>query len=367
MDGNAVVGQALGEIYDSAVDQGAWDRLPAVLARLVGAQSSSLHVESDGAVEAMAGWNQEAAIPHYLAYFHLRDPWRAKALRRPVLRGIGGEELVRPEELLETEFYNDYARHHGVFHVIGTFGALAPGIHFQAVVHRPREAPGFNPVERARFDGVLPHLQRALQLRRRLQLAEARAETGFAALSVLSFAALICDDRGFVRFANEAAERLARVRTGLSLGNRASPIAASTPTATRELRRLVRDAASGGPGGAMRIEDDQGGAIFALVAPLARALRDRPGRDRLALVAISGAGEAPGFGPAVLSSLFGLTAAETGLALSLLTSRSLEEIAADRGVSMATVRTQLRGVFAKTGTENQRDLVCLLGRIPQLR
>jgi hypothetical protein len=38
----------------------------------------------------------------------------------------------------------------------------------------------------------------------------------------------------------------------------------------------------------------------------------------------------------------------------------------ERGVKISTLRTRLAEIFVRTGTENQRDLVRLLGLLPPL-
>ncbi len=64
-----------------------------------------------------------------------------------------------------------------------------------------------------------------------------------------------------------------------------------------------------------------------------------------------------------LKDLFGLTPAEAGLAAELLDGASLEDIADSKGVRLPTVRTHLRGVFRKTETNRQGELIALLARV----
>lgn len=64
-----------------------------------------------------------------------------------------------------------------------------------------------------------------------------------------------------------------------------------------------------------------------------------------------------------LQAAFGLTAAEARLANALVLEFSLVDAAAYLNSSHETVRTQLKTVFAKTGTRTQAQLVDLLGRM----
>ena len=62
----------------------------------------------------------------------------------------------------------------------------------------------------------------------------------------------------------------------------------------------------------------------------------------------------------VLEILYQLTPAEGELVRLIAEGRSLEEVAAERGVTMNTVRSQLKQVFSKTGTSRQGELVHLV-------
>jgi DNA-binding CsgD family transcriptional regulator len=67
--------------------------------------------------------------------------------------------------------------------------------------------------------------------------------------------------------------------------------------------------------------------------------------------------------PDVLKRLFGLTLAESSLAMELAQGSTPDEAARRRRVSRTTVRSQLGSIFAKTNTRRQAALVSLLARI----
>jgi DNA-binding CsgD family transcriptional regulator len=67
--------------------------------------------------------------------------------------------------------------------------------------------------------------------------------------------------------------------------------------------------------------------------------------------------------PRTLQCLFGLTAAETQLAIELVRGHNLLDIARSRRLSRTTIRSQLGALFVKTQTRRQADLVALLGRV----
>jgi DNA-binding CsgD family transcriptional regulator len=65
----------------------------------------------------------------------------------------------------------------------------------------------------------------------------------------------------------------------------------------------------------------------------------------------------------VLQQMFGLTPAEERLAVQITRGDTPADIARETGVSIATVRSQLAAVFAKTQTGRQAELVALLARV----
>jgi DNA-binding CsgD family transcriptional regulator len=69
--------------------------------------------------------------------------------------------------------------------------------------------------------------------------------------------------------------------------------------------------------------------------------------------------------PAILQQWFGLTAAESKIAIELVRGGGLRHIAKVLHVAEATLRTQMKSILAKTNTHRQAELVALLVRIAQ--
>jgi DNA-binding CsgD family transcriptional regulator len=65
-----------------------------------------------------------------------------------------------------------------------------------------------------------------------------------------------------------------------------------------------------------------------------------------------------------LSAYFGLSFAEARLATQLMSSKTLGDIAAETGASVATLRSQLRSILKKINVERQTDLFLVLARVP---
>mgnify|MGYP002383728129 CR=1 FL=1 len=61
---------------------------------------------------------------------------------------------------------------------------------------------------------------------------------------------------------------------------------------------------------------------------------------------------------------FSFTKAEIIVAQGLLAGKTAEDIAEDRGASVATIRTHIRHLLEKTSTRRIADLIALLSNLP---
>lgn len=92
-------------------------------------------------------------------------------------------------------------------------------------------------------------------------------------------------------------------------------------------------------------------------------LAEGEGHNRSVLMILADFRSVPQPNPATLRRIFGLTAAEAKLAVQIGRGDTLADIAREHGVCVATVRSQLASIFAKTQTRRQAELAMLLARI----
>jgi DNA-binding CsgD family transcriptional regulator len=81
------------------------------------------------------------------------------------------------------------------------------------------------------------------------------------------------------------------------------------------------------------------------------------------LVIVSGTRDATSSAASSMRQLYNLTAAESRLVGELVEGKTLREVAELRNVSLATLRSQLKAAFSKTGSRRQVDLVRLVAAI----
>jgi DNA-binding CsgD family transcriptional regulator len=218
---------------------------------------------------------------------------------------------------------------------------------------------------------LLPHLQRAAMVARRLRVTEGLAQAGLAALERVQTAMMLLDGQGRVMHGNAACLALLAAADGLSA--HATRLAAATSGATSGLLELLHRAAGSGAtapeSGTLRLPRPSGRPPLALVAmPLRRDGGplgvDVPGVPAV-LACIIDPLTVVNVDQGQLVSLFGLTQSEAALAVELLSGLELQEIAARSGRSIHTVRTQLAKVMSKTATRRQAELMLLLAGMPR--
>jgi DNA-binding CsgD family transcriptional regulator len=172
---------------------------------------------------------------------------------------------------------------------------------------------------------------------------------------------------------NRAAEKMATANDGLLLqGGRLE--AANFEEATALARCIAEAVRTAGRrnvrgGGSICISRPSGRRPFAvLVAPMSpETALAAEYQLPAALILITDLDRRPEVLGRRLVELFGLTAAEACLAVALVAGKRLEDIAEERGVRMPTLRTQMRAILDKTGTDRQADLMRLIVGLPAVR
>jgi DNA-binding CsgD family transcriptional regulator len=217
----------------------------------------------------------------------------------------------------------------------------------------------------ALMKAILPHLGRSVEIGVRLQSLERRCTAAETLLDHARYGAALLSETGQVLFLNREARRIAASGEGMSAGG--SGLRALRADDDAALQRLIGSALSVAAGGAIAgggktTVRKRGGAkrYLVTVSPLPRNGSAFLTRYPAALALIVDPDARPPASPGPLRELFGLSSAEIEVAAALLAGRTVEQIAAGRGVSERTVRAQLESIFRKTGTSRQAGLVALL-------
>ncbi len=358
----------VGEIYESAGDRTRWPTFLASFRQATGA--AAVHILIDDFTNRTAlvtEWigHDPKFISLYQEYYASRDVW-VRGRPPPTGQTVLGQRLIADEELTKTEFYADFLRPQGNFHVVAgcIFREQTTAVDIAAL--RPKRRGPFGEEEEGLLRALMPHLQRAVQIHRRLAAAQLTSSALAESMDRLLYGLILLDEKGEVLLANGAARGQLASRDGLT--DDKGILGASKRAESSELRRLIADALDGatgrglGSGGALSLSRRSGARpLSLLVAPFKSDAPELFGGRRPAVVVfVSDPDRRIDAASEMLAQLHGLSAAEAKVAAQLLEGGSLADMAARLGISRNTANTHLKRVFEKTDTRRQSDLLRVL-------
>lgn len=295
MDREQAFREAIGAVYEAALDPALWGAALAKIAASLDARSATAFVVdlADAAVGFAALHNIEPrGLDDYRAHFARIDPWNAYLDGAPAGRPIVSQMAMEDGPFARTEFCHDFLRPQQIFHALGGFVLRRGSLAFLCGVHRPRVRGAFGPAEMERLQALFPHLARAAHIYRRMTLAGGLADGLKAALERMPVGAILADAMGRVLWCNRQAEDCLRRAEGLRLGliDRRLESVAST-SLTHQLRRLIAGAGgSGEGGGATGARKDNGAGKGQGLNGKAALESPLPQRNGAAIVAPPGTG-----------------------------------------------------------------------------
>lgn len=323
-----------------------WERIEPPAGRFVG--FSGVHVMArQGYVHGFAGQNE----------------WSVRGHDMPVGTVVHSDRLVTRKAFREGRFFKEYL---SAFELEVSVLALLDRHgqdHLCLCLPGPDNGPPDLLEHATRM--LLPHIQRSVRIARRIGEAELSASSARAALDAAPSAILMCDAALRLTYANAQGEAMIREGYLAVRGGRLVP-------ADRKVsRRLIMLAEPGGPHrtAAIALEQDGLPPVAAVAvrieaeAEAGQGVNPEFGAPRIMIVA--GRNHKASFANVDhLRDWFGLTPAEARLAATLAEGGSLDDFAQTRGITANASRFLLKGIFAKTDTHRQPQLVARLQATP---
>jgi DNA-binding CsgD family transcriptional regulator len=356
--------QLVDRIYESCFAPETWPDVLDEIGRIADTAGASLFVSKDNVMHCVA-----SPEPRQRAEKIVKEGWlwRGTIIGRLFAQRHAGflidVEFFTPEELDSEPIYRDVWRPQGVGWGMATAIPMPTGENAMFVLSRRTERGPFERASADRLDELRPHLARSVLISARLQLE--RARVAGEALAALGVPALVFNETGKVLAANSLIEAL----SGFLRWRAFDRVSLKDKGADRLLQDAVAtiDSESGPEVRSFPVHDAEAeGTMVAHIIPIRLSARDIFLRcfAVLALTPVSRPQAPP---VELVQSLFDLTPAEARIARSLACGKTVEAIATEGGVSLTTVRSQVRGVLAKTGCERQAEVVALLTGIARPR
>jgi DNA-binding CsgD family transcriptional regulator/PAS domain-containing protein len=357
------------QVYEAALDDKLWSGLAREIARTFDSPSTALQIRKVARDEVeLLGPDREPApigdggIPRLLLAARV---WVDRALELGMSRVVASSDMISDAEVERTEFWQDWSRKVDQFYIVGAMFPVAEAEIGGLWIHRPRASGTYEEDDKHQVGLFLPHLQRALQVRRRLAAPGIAHHATLDALERTGTATLVASRDGRILYANRLAEAV--LRNGDAIRVIGGRLATIDRSATERLTMLVRDAATplldakGASCGALSIARADRLPLTLLVAPF-RPERGGFGAPEPAAIILIRDQEWPTPAASALQGLFGLTPTESVIASAIADGRSIEAIAAAQRITTHTARAHLKKIFAKTGTNRQSQLVAVLLR-----
>lgn len=234
-------------------------------------------------------------------------------------------------------------------------------------VHRGMDGRPFSDEEVARIQMLYPHLKRAVRIHKEFHRLRERQQKLSSALSKLTLGVLVLSAEGRVVYRNPMVEAVLNRHPGLMVVQ--ERLRAYLPEEQARLMDMLGSLSRSGPReGVVRPQamgihhPEQELPLTLIAAPMEDALESVPGEhgQGCIVVYLSDPESPQNVQAESLQAVYGMSHAEAKVAIGLANGLSLEQIGRHNGVSVETVRSQLKGVFRHMGVNRQQDVVRLV-------
>lgn len=350
-------------LLEASLDSGRWDAALEAVAAACGARAGQL-ISLTGQHQVSGHWisGVPEGFTKLMEDYGFADPALNPRFRlglaAPLMCAVADQDFVDADERRRSAIYAEiYDRHDLPFNCQAVLARDETAFVRASITRSRKQGPLDQDAFRA-FEMLMPHVHAAVRVQFSL-LAEQCLAT-LRTLDAVGAAALLLSDGGRVAGISAAAEAM--------LGKGGFEITAHRLQLRHKADQAAFDAAL-----ARVIEASRKGAVVApdpipltgvgLVLDVQMLPRDRVyfGGAPLAIVVVRTAKLRERGG--ALRSAFGLTRAEADVALALSEGEALEQIAARRGSSIATVRTQVQAIYGKMDVHRQAELAAAVRRL----
>jgi DNA-binding CsgD family transcriptional regulator len=360
----------LKEIYDTPLSFESWRNVLDLLKQAFDCHVVTL-IETDlrtgGARFAETGVGPSVAR-EYFTKWHKQNIFYDKALNWRPGAAQTDQEILPRNALLHSDYYVDFLRRYDMRGFVGMTIVNDRAQRLGISLLRPPPHDDFDPETLRWAAKLMPHLQNAARIGRRLAEASLEASAPPALLDLNPIGVVLLNHGGVV-FANRAARAITAEQDGLNL--RRGKIEAERSADNAKLQALIagalgdRSVVEASRGGAMRLPRRSGERDYVLTIGAIPLASQRFGdTGSMAFVLVSDGRTTSATPTGVLRELYGLTAAETKLAELLATGESLEAAAQHLSIRTSTAKWHLHSLFQKVGVSRQSELVRLLLSLP---
>jgi DNA-binding CsgD family transcriptional regulator len=346
------------QIYEAAIVPELWPEVLSSIAKACNSIGGVLFAANPQFVGGIASPELTSIFAEFVKQgWAARNPRPVRAAQRRLRGFVSDHDLFTPEEM-DADLAYAFMRSLGVGWCAGLAAPMPTG---DLVVfsweRRFKDGP-FDSTTLQSMNAMTGHLSRAALVAARLGLEKARAAA--ETMSAIGLPAAVLSPSTRLLVANELFQRfvpsLAQDRKeGLVIMD-----ARADALLRQALCRVTGKAGHCGEIQSIPVAAKKDRLPMVIhVVPIRRRAQDVFSAATCMLV-MTELNQAPGIEATLIQGLFDLTPAEARIAQAIVSGLQVKEIAKRHGVSMGTVRLQVKSVLAKTGTSRQLELVRLL-------
>ena len=361
-------------IYDCALEPALWPQALGMIAQTYSGAYAAIHtVRMRPAYEFIAWYHSwhDAEMMARLVDYTSDIPGKEEVASGPLDTPLATMRLVPFEQFSRTRFFREWADPQGLRDGCLTKVAQADNRYVQLSFVTHRSYGDITDEQIAAISGLGPHLRRAAMIgdtieQQRIMLA-AHRDT----LDRLTCGVLLTDETRRLFHANRVAATM--LDQGEIVRLRSERFVAMQPERDRVLGEALTKAHHGDAEVQLRgigipMHTPEGASAVCYVLPLNQSdARHVTGGPTVAVFLSVNSDSFP-IADAILSTLYGLTAAEARVASEIGKGGILRNVGQRLHVSENTLKTHLKRIFDKTGVRRQSDLVNLVASlVPPVR
>lgn len=297
-------------------------------------------------------------LESYAAYYINTNPWLEHCGRRSVGLGVFSDQIVPRTQLVRTEFFNDWLAPNNISSSIGVTIDKNGDSPLIVSTVTSRDDPDENSAFADQLTRIAPHLRRAARFYRNSSARWAAFDLNTSLFDAVGTGIVIVGENAQINTTSPIGQKFLDKGTLISVSPLGKLRLRGEDAQTVLNAMLMRNYA--GPRTADFLSH---GIRLTLVAMKKERLSLYfEGPTVALLIQPSGA---PGGTPGIdqFSEFHRLTMGERRAFLGVINGKTITQIAQDASVSRETIRTQLKSLYAKTGTHSQNDLLRLAYRM----
>ncbi len=344
-------------LYEAVTDETQWAHALAGLGRAFDSPKLALVRASttlDTLYEVRYLHHEPETLRLYNEYYQSIDPTHRMTQEAQAGHWLDWQALFDPVATPQPEFVNDFAIPRGVRWVAGGKVHADAGSCTVFSLQRPDDHKPFGPEAERVFTRLSSHIGRASALGAELRRAELAQGLSIAALDALQWPVYAVDATARLVLANRLGEAQLRRRDPFVIS--AGRLGCAEAGDMALLQHALHQSAA------------RRAAAFRIVGPQRTWSVRTVSIAHLAGISLvyAASSDEPALPAAILRQLLHFSKAESDIAFLLGDGQSVKQIADQRGVSMNTVRAQVKVIFQKAGVRRQSELTKLLMGIPRV-